>query len=94
MLLHIWHLKLSDVTHSLMGLQLIYMIVMWNIPWAMDLPNFFLDHSLRTELVAIQLIASGICDIGVGLMSYNNFGFSNTISVIKGFEEGEGLQRK
>jgi len=39
--------------------------------------------------MAIQLTASGICDTdGIGLKSYNNFGISDTISMIRGFTDG------
>jgi hypothetical protein len=51
-----------------------------------DLPKFYLGHSLGSKLLTIALAASGIRDVqGIGFMSYNNFGFSDTISMVKMF---------
>lgn len=51
-----------------------------------DLPKFYLGHSLGSKLLTIALAASGVRDVqGIGFMSYNNFGFSDTISMVKMF---------
>lgn len=53
-----------------------------------DLPKFYLGHSLGSKLLTIALAASGVRDVqGIGFMSYNNFGFSNTISMVKTFAD-------
>ncbi len=52
------------------------------------LPKFYLGHSLGSKLLSIQFAASGIRDAeGIGFMSYNNFGFKDTISMVKDFAD-------
>lgn len=56
--------------------------------YSADLPKFYLGHSLGSKLLTIALAASGVRDVqGIGFMSYNNFGFSNTISMVKMFAD-------
>lgn len=57
--------------------------------YSSSLPKFYLGHSLGSKLLGIQLAASGVRDAaGVGFMSYNNFGFKDTISMVKDFADG------
>lgn len=52
------------------------------------LPKFYLGHSLGGKLLGIQFAASGVRDVeGIGFMSYNNFGFKDTISMVKEFAD-------
>ena len=56
--------------------------------YSTDLPKFYLGHSLGSKLLGIALAASGVRDVdGIGFMSYNNFGFKNTISMVKTFAD-------
>lgn len=56
--------------------------------YSSNLPKFYLGHSLGSKLLAIALAASGVRDVqGVGFMSYNNFGFKDTLSMVKGFAD-------
>lgn len=54
-----------------------------------DLPKFYLGHSLGSKLLMIALAALGVRENvqGIGFMSYNNFGFSDTISMMKVFAD-------
>jgi hypothetical protein len=56
--------------------------------YSASLPKFYLGHSLGSKLLGIALAASGVRDVdGIGLMSYNNFGFKNTIAMGKDFAD-------
>lgn len=54
-----------------------------------DLPKFFLGHSLGCKLQTISMAATNIDNDldGVGFLCYNNFGFSDTISMAKSFAQ-------
>ncbi len=51
------------------------------------LPKFYLGHSLGSKLLTISLSATGIAqDVeGIGFLNYNNFGFADTITMVKSF---------
>ena len=53
------------------------------------LPKFFLGHSLGCKLLTLSLSASGLPSDanGVGMISYNNFGFRDTIGMMKTFAD-------
>jgi hypothetical protein len=55
--------------------------------YSRSLPKFYLGHSLGSKLLGIALSASGsVKDVdGIGFMSYNNFGFRDTLSMVKDF---------
>lgn len=55
--------------------------------YAPNLPKFYLAHSLGGKLFTIALAAGGLGeDIqGVGFLAYNNFGFKDTVGMIKSF---------
>jgi Protein of unknown function (DUF1350). len=56
--------------------------------YSKTLPKFYLGHSLGSKLLAIALAASGggMTDVnGIGFLSYNNFGFRDTLSMVKDF---------
>lgn len=56
--------------------------------YSANLPKFYLGHSLGSKLLAIALAASGVRDVeGICFMSYNNFGFKDTISMVKDFAD-------
>ena len=56
--------------------------------YSTTLPKFYLGHSLGSKLLSIALSASGVRDTeGIGFMSYNNFGFKDTISMVKDFAD-------
>ena len=52
-----------------------------------DIPKFFLGHSLGCKLQTISLAATGIGTefSGIGYISFNNFGFTETIGMAKSF---------
>ena len=52
-----------------------------------DIPKFFVGHSLGCKLQTISLAATGIgADFsGIGYISFNNFGFTDTIGMAKSF---------
>jgi len=54
-----------------------------------NLPKIYLGHSLGCKLFSISLAASGLGEDvqGVGFLSYNNFGFSDTIGMVKSFSK-------
>lgn len=52
-----------------------------------NLPTYCLAHSLGCKLQTIYLAATGQQFDGVGLMSFNNFSFSQTISMARMFAE-------
>jgi len=53
--------------------------------YSSNLPKFYLSHSLGGKLFSIALAAGGLAsDIrGVGFLAYNNFGFKDTIRMVK-----------
>lgn len=56
--------------------------------YSKTLPKFYLGHSLGSKLLGIVLAASGggMTDVdGIGFMSYNNFGFRDTLSMVQDF---------
>jgi hypothetical protein len=56
--------------------------------YSTSLPKFYLGHSLGSKLLSIQFAASGVRDAeGIGYMSYNNFGFKDTLSMVKDFAD-------
>jgi hypothetical protein len=56
------------------------------------LPKFYLGHSLGSKLLTISLSATGMAqDVeGIGFLNYNNFGFSDTINMVKSFAGSMG----
>eukprot|EP00557_Chaetoceros_sp_GSL56_P008462 CAMPEP_0176487818 /NCGR_PEP_ID=MMETSP0200_2-20121128/6355_1 /TAXON_ID=947934 /ORGANISM="Chaetoceros sp., Strain GSL56" /LENGTH=441 /DNA_ID=CAMNT_0017884713 /DNA_START=201 /DNA_END=1527 /DNA_ORIENTATION=- len=62
--------------------------------YSKTLPKFYLGHSLGSKLLGIALAATsgggggggGLSDVnGIGFMSYNNFGFRDTLAMVKDF---------
>lgn len=55
--------------------------------YPMSLPKYAIGHSLGAKLHSIGIAATGIGDdlSGVGYVSYNNFGFSETIKMARTF---------
>lgn len=53
------------------------------------MPKFLLGHSLGCKLLTLSLAASGLPSDanGVGMISYNNFGFRDTIGMMKSFAD-------
>ena len=51
------------------------------------MPRFLLGHSLGSKLLTLSLAASGLPSdaSGVGMISFNNFGFRDTIGMMKSF---------
>jgi len=56
------------------------------------LPKFYLGHSLGGKLLTISLAATGIASdvAGIGFLNYNNFGFGDTIKMVKTFAGAMG----
>lgn len=52
-----------------------------------QLPTYCLAHSLGCKLASIYMAATGQEFEGIGLISFNNFGFSNTIKLVREFAE-------
>lgn len=52
-----------------------------------QLPTYCLAHSLGCKLATIYMAATGQEFEGVGFISFNNFGFSNTISMVREFAD-------
>jgi len=50
-----------------------------------DLPNYCLAHSLGAKLQTIYMAATGQEYDGVGFLSFNNYGFAETISMARSF---------
>lgn len=50
-----------------------------------SLPTYCLTHSLGGKLATIYAAATGLEYEGVGIMAFNNFGFSQTIGIAKEF---------
>mmetsp|Transcript_7626 Transcript_7626/g.14481 ORF Transcript_7626/g.14481 Transcript_7626/m.14481 type:complete len:414 (+) Transcript_7626:101-1342(+) len=53
--------------------------------YSSQLPTYCLAHSLGCKLASIYMAATGQEFEGVGFISFNNFGFSNTISMVREF---------
>ena len=55
--------------------------------YASQLPKYAIGHSLGAKLHSIGIAATGIGDelAGLGFVSYNNFGFAETISMARSF---------
>ena len=53
--------------------------------YSAQLPTYCLAHSLGCKLATIYMAATGQEFEGVGFISYNNFGFANTISMVREF---------
>jgi len=53
------------------------------------LPKFYLAHSLGSKLFSIALAAGGLGDDiqGVGFLAYNNFGFKDTVGMVKSISQ-------
>jgi hypothetical protein len=51
------------------------------------LPTYFIGHSLGCKLATIYMAAMGQSYDGMGFMSFNNFGFSQTVGMVKQFAE-------
>lgn len=56
------------------------------------LPKFYLGHSLGSKLLTISLAATGVAQdvAGIGFLNFNNFGFADTISMVKSFAGSMG----
>mmetsp|Transcript_16744 Transcript_16744/g.19129 ORF Transcript_16744/g.19129 Transcript_16744/m.19129 type:complete len:414 (-) Transcript_16744:171-1412(-) len=61
-----------------------------------SLPKFYIGHSLGSKLLTISLCATGIAqDLqGIGFLSYNNFGFADTIKMVKSFASQMDTDKK
>uniref|UniRef100_A0A7S3Q8M5 Uncharacterized protein n=1 Tax=Chaetoceros debilis TaxID=122233 RepID=A0A7S3Q8M5_9STRA len=82
------HFELSKMTGEALRRGLIQCENNAGFAYPQSLPHFFLSHSLGGKLLAIALAASGVRDLaGIGLMSYNNFGFKDTLSMVKSFAD-------
>jgi hypothetical protein len=57
------------------------------------LPKFYLGHSLGSKLLTISLSATGIAQdvAGIGFLNFNNFGFADTIKMVKSFAGTMGV---
>jgi len=57
------------------------------------LPKFYLGHSLGSKLLTISLAATGLPEDveGIGFLNYNNFGFADTITMVKSFAGSMGV---
>ena len=58
-----------------------------------NLPTYCLAHSLGAKLATIYIAATGQEYDGVGFLAFNNFGFSQTISMAKQFAEQLQIQQ-
>ncbi|KAL7552149.1 hypothetical protein ACHAWF_015356 [Thalassiosira exigua] len=58
-----------------------------------SLPKYAVGHSLGAKLHAIGIAATGIGDelSGAGFVSYNNFGFADTVSMARSFAKEMGV---
>lgn len=56
-----------------------------------NLPTYCLCHSLGCKLMSIYLAATEQDFEGIGFMSFNNFGFADTIGMAKSFAETMGM---
>eukprot|EP01083_Nonionella_stella_P251299 867173_1 len=82
------HFELSKKTGEALRRGLIQCENNAGFAYPQSLPHFFLSHSLGGKLLTIALAASGVRDLaGIGLMSYNNFGFKDTLSMVKSFAD-------
>ncbi len=60
--------------------------------YSSSLPKFYLGHSLGSKLLTISLSATGVAQdvTGIGFLNYNNFGFGDTIKMVKSFTRSMG----
>ena len=52
-----------------------------------NIPTYLITHSLGGKLATIYMAATGQQFEGIGIMSFNNFGFSQTIGMAKQFAQ-------
>lgn len=52
-----------------------------------NLPTYCLAHSLGCKLASIYMAATGQEFEGIGFISFNNFGFANTINMVRQFAD-------
>ena len=57
------------------------------VGYSRDLPTFGLAHSLGCKLLALYIAATDLDLDRLGFVSFNNFGFSKTISMVKDFAQ-------
>jgi Protein of unknown function (DUF1350) len=52
-----------------------------------NLPTYYLSHSLGGKLGLIYMAATGQTYDGIGMMSFNNFGFGQTVKMVQQFAD-------
>lgn len=77
------HFELSKSTSELLRRAVVQCEELGS--YSPTLPKFYLAHSLGSKLFTIALAASGLgTDAnGVGFLAYNNFGFKDTVGMVK-----------
>jgi len=81
------HFSLSKKTGDLLRRAILYCEEDPARLYSSQLPTYCLAHSLGCKLASIYMAATGQEFEGVGFISFNNFGFSNTISMVREFAD-------
>jgi hypothetical protein len=81
------HFALSKTTGDLIRRAIIHCEEDPARLYSPTLPTYLIAHSLGCKLASIYMAATGQEFEGIGFISFNNFGFSNTIKLVRKFAE-------
>ena len=79
------HFQLAKIVGELARKALIHCEEDSKLSYPTNLPTYLLSHSLGCKLMTIYLAATNQQFEGIGLMSFNNFAFSQTIAMAREF---------